>query len=203
MTSLLLALVLLSADALPAQASGPAQVVGRVTEWSGCPLEGAEIVVRASGGVTLRAKTNQAGEFRIPDVPRGVARVSVTLVGFRDASLEVVVTAGSNVADTALLLDRMTQDDLSLVEGVVRTSDGKPIPNATVTFMSALEHRIVRQARTDLKGGFTFGTYDSGEYVVTAFAPGFAASAQTFAIGSEREYRQNVRFSLVPSGRCR
>ena len=84
-------------------------IEGRVTQAdNGRPVAGARLLVV---GTTLRAETNDAGEFRIAGVPARQVEVRARLIGFSPASRSVVVAAGQTVrAEFALTVSALQLD---------------------------------------------------------------------------------------------
>src|SRR5215472_17357069 len=91
-----IAAVFLTAVWLPnglAQTSATGSIVGAVSEASGGMVSGAAIeVVDPASGQTRSARTNESGEYTIPNLPPGVYKVAVSAAGFRQS-----VVPGLNV----------------------------------------------------------------------------------------------------------
>jgi hypothetical protein len=77
----------------PAQTSATGSIVGAVSEASGGIVSGAAIeVVDPASGQTRSARSNEAGEYTIPNLPPGVYKVTASVPGFRQS-----VVPGLNV----------------------------------------------------------------------------------------------------------
>jgi TonB-linked SusC/RagA family outer membrane protein len=101
---------------LPAQSTGV--VAGRVTVDGGLrPLGSAQVVI---SGTLARTETNDAGEYRLVDVPAGSYEVRVQRLGFTPATKPVTVAAGG----TATLDFELREIALTLDQIVVTATGG-------------------------------------------------------------------------------
>ncbi len=105
-------------------------VRGRVTvEGTGRPLGAAQVQVVGSN---LGAQTNDAGEYRIVNVPAGTRTVRAVRIGYAPGTREVVVTAGQTVT-----ADITVRDAPIALEQVVVTATGdvrkKELTNSVAT----------------------------------------------------------------------
>ena len=91
-----LAVVALCPSAAVAQGGATSTLSGTVTDTSGAVIPGANVVVkRADTGLTSEAVTNTEGQFTIPQLASGKYTVTVTLAGFKTATVnDVEVNAG-------------------------------------------------------------------------------------------------------------
>ncbi len=102
---------------LIAAASGPAwsqavngRLVGTVTDASGAGVPNADLaIVETQTGVSHAAKTNESGNWIVPDVPPGVYSVDVTAKGFKKEVRK----------DITLLVDTTTRVDIVLQPGSI------------------------------------------------------------------------------------
>ncbi|HEX2188704.1 MAG TPA: SusC/RagA family TonB-linked outer membrane protein, partial [Longimicrobiaceae bacterium] len=93
-------------------------IAGRVaTQAGGQPLAGATVTV---GGTALRAVTDQAGAYRIANVPAGTHDVTATILGYAPRSQRVTVAAGET-ADAAFALEASALE----IGGLVVTASGR------------------------------------------------------------------------------
>ncbi len=90
----LLAAVLVLLSAAPSLSAQAGVLTGQVTSADGAPLTGA--VVRVEG-TNLRALTNDAGYYRVANVPTGPREVEVTYIGYRAVTLTINAVAGATV----------------------------------------------------------------------------------------------------------
>ncbi len=89
--------VLACAHAVFAQQSVDyASVGGRVTDSSGATISGAQVTARhTQTNLTATTVTDQAGRFRFPYLRVGPYEITVTLMGFKDATRLLTLTAGA------------------------------------------------------------------------------------------------------------
>ncbi len=120
---ILLALVLaLGAGEVRAQA-----LSGRVRDDAGRPLERARVtVVQLGRGAT----TDAAGAFALRDLPRGVHRVQVALIGYAPEVREVEVGAGGGSAEFVLRPTPLALEEIQ-VTATPTAADGRAVAQAT------------------------------------------------------------------------
>lgn len=73
---------------IPMPPAAPGQITGRVIDQVGAPLPGARITVRAVGGRTLTAVSDETGLYSVHGVPPGPVTVTTELAGFRSTRVE-------------------------------------------------------------------------------------------------------------------
>jgi TonB-dependent starch-binding outer membrane protein SusC len=115
---------------LAAQTPATGVIRGRVVvEGTNRPLGAVQVLVVGS---TLGAQTNDAGEYRIPNVPAGARTVRTQRIGFQPATQAVTVTAGGTVT-----ADFTIRDAPVALDQVVVTATGeqrkKEITNSVAT----------------------------------------------------------------------
>ncbi|MES5818918.1 MFS transporter [Streptomyces sp. RG80] len=101
--------------------------------------------------------------------------VSVT-VGERPVELDVVLGGAG----------RLT--------GHVRTADGTPVRDATVT-LTNVHGEVVATTRTSREGGYVITELVAGEYTLAASAPAFRPAALPVTVQASRETRQDVELA--------
>ncbi|MFB7109029.1 MFS transporter [Streptomyces sp. NPDC056190] len=101
--------------------------------------------------------------------------VSVT-VGERPVELDVVLGGAG----------RLT--------GTVRTADGSPVRDATVT-LTNVHGEVVASARSGREGGYAITELVAGEYTLAASAPAFRPAALPVSVQAARETRQDVELA--------
>ena len=107
LTRLMLLLAVVPAIAL-AQAEPTGTITGHVRGPGGVSVPGATVeITQLSTGERKATWTDEAGNYRLPDVVPGTYRLEVSLVGFRKDTREPVpVTVGKSLAvDVALVID--------------------------------------------------------------------------------------------------
>src|SRR5215469_3810419 len=93
LTSILLTLLLASPFLFGQQITG--DVSGDVTDTTGAVLPNAEVLAQnLATGVSRSATTNNAGNYRIPELAIGNYKITATAQGFKTLVQNVVVQAG-------------------------------------------------------------------------------------------------------------
>lgn len=179
----------------------PTGVHGRVSDWQGCPLEGASVQIRDGANRTLgSAKSDAAGQYSISDLPLGPRLMEVALPGFSGQRFEPRIAAGL-VTDVGLGL--VAVDDSSVVlEGRVVDSRGQAVPDATVYLMPVFAPARERQQRTDASGHFSARLHKSGQFVAIAAKGGYIAHAVVVQIVSFVSRPDPVRLTLQANAAC-
>jgi hypothetical protein len=161
---LVLAVLAFGAPAIYAQGGSTSTINGTVTDTSGAVIPGASVVVKnAATATTFEALTSSEGQFTIPALNPGKYSVTVTLAGFKTATIsdvevragvpagvnvklevggvseQVVVSAGSEVVDTQ-------------ASTVAKTLTSKQILALPLTSRSALEF-VVNLPGVNTPGG--------------------------------------------------
>ncbi len=111
--------LLLMGPALPSRAQETGIVTGLVTSASGRPLPAAQVYISGTG---VGALTNEAGHYLLLDAPVGEHEIRVLLVGYREESRTVTVSAG-----TATLADFMLTWSAIGLEEIVVTGTGQAV----------------------------------------------------------------------------
>ncbi|NNE34720.1 MAG: SusC/RagA family TonB-linked outer membrane protein [Rhodothermales bacterium] len=118
----LFALLLAVPTSVAAQGNGT--VVGTVTDaQSNRPLESVQVFIDGTG---IGALTNASGRYLLLNVPAGTHIVSARLVGYREASSSVTVSAGDRaVADFALAQTAIELNEIVVTGAGVATEKRK------------------------------------------------------------------------------
>ncbi|MFC9928006.1 MFS transporter [Streptomyces sp. NPDC127190] len=101
--------------------------------------------------------------------------VSVT-VGERPVELDVVLGGAGRLA------------------GCVRTADGTPVRDATVT-LTNVHGEVVAAVRSGREGGYVITELVAGEYTLAASAPAYRPAALPVTVQASRETRQDVELA--------
>ncbi|MDN3021911.1 MFS transporter [Streptomyces sp. S.PB5] len=101
--------------------------------------------------------------------------VSVT-VGERPVELDVVLGGAGRLA------------------GSVRTADGTPVREATVT-LTNVHGEVVATTRSGREGGYVITELVAGEYTLAASAPAFRPAALPVTVQAARETRQDIELA--------
>lgn len=115
-------------------------IFGRVTNASGAPLPGAEVLVRGSG---QRIVADGHGEFTLPTSAAGSVVLDVRYLGLPSASQTVVTTPGQDV-NVSIVLGAATATDVAdvivtgvITDGVARSLNQQKNAEGTVNVLSA------------------------------------------------------------------
>ncbi|MBL9038292.1 MAG: carboxypeptidase regulatory-like domain-containing protein, partial [Archangium sp.] len=167
-------------------ALNPATLTGKLLK----EVDG-QAAVAASGalvtfeGTGVTTTTDTTGQFQLAGLPAGTSAVRFSFAGFHDAVLSRPVRlepgATTTVADVTLQLDR---GDLV---GEVRTSDGQPVTDATVSIPGTTYATQVVADPTDAsRGNFSLRGLPTGAYSVRAAKARYiaAVSANTTVVAN-------------------
>ena len=131
-----------------------ARITGTVTDRNGKPVVGASV----SGGGS--EETDAAGHFEIAGVVDGPLDISATTKTQGSAVHHVVVTRGAHLEVNLVVVD-------STIAGVVKSTRGEPIEDATVFARGQGDSKSSSSfERTDEFGHFDLGGMPPGEYEV-------------------------------------
>ncbi len=152
----------------------------KIVGSDGMPVAGVWVLADRSrtNGVPARKRLQDAsrevpengnGEYALDRVPAGSWKIHVVAEGFAyrpNQSVHVELPQ-----EEPLLV---TLDAGAWLIGSVWSTEGKPIPDAEVDAIDCVEGQHYRGVKTDAMGRFEMGFLVSGNYWVTAAAPGFA-----------------------------
>jgi len=116
-----------------------ARMSGTVTDPQGAAIVGAQIlVVNADTGTPFKAATNERGEWVIPAMPNGTYRITITMQGFKTATIDnVKMDAGvPQTVNAKLELGQLT-------ETVEVNAGAEIVQTATASVNSTLQGRQV------------------------------------------------------------
>ncbi|MGH7677799.1 MAG: SusC/RagA family TonB-linked outer membrane protein, partial [Gemmatimonadaceae bacterium] len=124
-------------------------IEGKVTQAdNGRPVAGARLLIV---GTTLRAETNEAGEFRIAGVPARQVEVRARLIGFSPSSRSVVVAADQTArAEFALTVSALQLDQV-VVTGTGQQVEARKLGN-TVAVIQPPENMPISDISVLLQG---------------------------------------------------
>ena len=154
-----------------------AKLTGRVTGPDGSPLAGVSVRSDPTGGGRVMrfdandgsATTDPSGEYTIDTLEAGektftfnrsgyiAQQKTVTIAGGKDSRLDVQMSTGTRAT------------------GFVVTDSGAPVPDASVTALSAAEMDGGRGGRSDSNGAFTIEGLAPGHYTFNAAKNGYSA----------------------------
>jgi hypothetical protein len=148
---LAVAVLAVGAPAAFAQGGVTSSLSGTVTDASGAVVPGANVVVkRADTGVSAEGLTNAEGQFTIPALYAGTYTVTVTLAGFKTATLNnVILNAGVPAGVKVTLQVGGIEEQVVVQAGsevvntqsstVAKTISAKQIMSLPLTSRSALD----------------------------------------------------------------
>jgi tetratricopeptide (TPR) repeat protein len=84
---------------------GMGRVSGKITDESGAPVEGAEVVATMGGG-RFAAKTNRKGEWALGGLGRGEWAIDVTKDGYEKRSISVSVSDSTRIPPIPIVLKK-------------------------------------------------------------------------------------------------
>jgi hypothetical protein len=161
---LAIAAVALGAPAAYAQGGSTATLSGTVKDASGAVIPGASVVVkRADTGLSSEAVTNEEGQFTVPQLAAGKYTVTVSLTGFKTATVNDVELNAGVPAGIAVKLEVGGIEETVVVQSgseVVKTQSStvsttltsKQIASLPLTSRSALDF-VVNLAGVNTPGG--------------------------------------------------
>ncbi len=145
-----------------------AGLTGTVTrDDDGAPVPDARVsALDIRGEVLASAATDADGEFGLPELPEGDVTVAVSAAGFHPSAVSVRAT-DSDIARLEIVLQPSAR-----VRGVVRGTDGSPLPEARVTLTDWVGN-VVDSLITGPDGTYAFTDLDEGTYTLVAsgYAP--------------------------------
>ena len=167
--ALALTLAFAPIDAAAQQSTGV--IAGTVTDGaSQRPLESAQVFIEGTG---IGALTNSSGRYILLNVPAGQHTVRVQLVGYREGTTTVTVTAGqSAVADVAISQTAIELTEI-VVTGAGVATEKRKLGNTIATVdVSSLEDapiadisQLLQGREPGVVGGFASGTTGEGSSI--------------------------------------
>jgi thermitase len=136
-------------------------------------------------GCSIKAGTREAftypdGTYTIYGVPEGEYELTLSALGWNDASQSITVTAGG----TTTASFRLTVSPPGSITGFVRDIYYSPIEGATITDGT-------RQATSAADGSYTLTDVPAGNYTATASAPGYMPTSSGIVVLSGTTATQN------------
>lgn len=160
---------------------------------NGEPLAGALVDLR-SVAYQRATRSNQQGEFRLGDVPRGEFHVTVRRLGYAEVQRDVRVADGDTslvfaMSAIARALDaRRVVARVNGIQGVVGSAHAmQPLANATVQVVG-----LGRPVRTDSAGRFFVEIRKGGSYLVRIAHDGYAHQVLTIDVPGDGAVETSV-----------
>jgi len=147
----------------------------RVVDTSGSPITGAAVREVAAGGGPqdpyglLRGATDANGETLFQDVESGDKTFAISKQGCSVEKRSVKLT------DARTHLD-VTLKTAKTLTGIVRTSTGSPVADASIMARTPVQDAGFGSTRSDANGNFRIESLGSGSYEVRAQKQGYATA---------------------------
>jgi len=144
MKSLQLVFLLVLLAAVPSFPVDPGAVGGTVVDTKGVPIPGADVIVFDGQGARLvEALTDLDGSFAFKELPAGVYRIDVSIVGFLKSAGNTIDTFAANGAYLEIHLESLPRPEGAEIQNQAETKqDSEPdlpsFQNAEVTDLPGL-----------------------------------------------------------------
>ncbi|MEU6223874.1 MFS transporter [Streptomyces sp. NPDC047042] len=184
----------------PVPSAGPAMAQARAPYTAGIPVCGTvqhpdgTVVPRAAltlidvTGVQIgRGASAEDGRYAL-STPGSGAYVLIAAAGGHQPQA-VSVTVGERPVELDLVLGAAGH-----LTGRVRTVDGSPVADATVT-LTNVHGEVVATTRSGPEGGYAITELVAGEYTLAVGAPAFRPAALPVTVKPSRETRQDVELA--------
>nr|WP_244376124.1 MFS transporter [Streptomyces ficellus] len=182
------------ATAVPAPRTAKARgragvpVCGTVQHHDGtCVPRAALTLIDAHGQQAGRGASGEDGRYAL-SVPGAGAYVLIAAAGGHQPQA-VPVTVGERPVEIDVVLGGAGR-----LAGTVRTADGTPVREATVT-LTDVRGEVVASTRTGHDGSYALASLVAGEYTLAASAPALRPAALPVTVQAARETRQDVELA--------
>jgi len=157
---------------------------GRVLDLFGNPIIGAEVLVSTDRRIDRRLVTDQQGVYEASGLTAGSYSISAALRGFHAAKRTTYLGPGEQVVvELGLQPGRLGPVEReTIITGIVRQKDRKPVEDATITIMSAFNQEIRQQINASSAGRFELKVAEPGQYVIYVYKPGLAVAAKAITV---------------------
>ncbi|MFE0425138.1 MFS transporter [Streptomyces sp. NPDC058953] len=184
-----------SPAAVPPARSAPAPpvsfgvpVCGTVQHHDGTSVPRAALtLIDVRGQQIGRGASGDDGRYAL-SVPGPGSYVMIAAAGGHQPQA-VTVTVGERPVDLDVVLGGAGR-----LAGAVRTADGIPVRDATVT-LTDVRGDVVATARSGREGGYVMTELVAGEYTLAASAPAFRPAALPVSVQASRETRQDIELA--------
>jgi hypothetical protein len=149
-------IVLLTATLAFAQGTSNTTISGTVTDTGGGTIPGASVVVKGEAGEQFEAVTNADGVFAVPSVSAGTYRLTISLAGFKTATIDVRVLPNTPISVKAVLEVGRVE------ETVVVTSSSELINTQTPTVAATLNADQLNRMPTPTRNALNAVTFLPG-----------------------------------------
>jgi len=155
-------------------------------------ISDAEIWVIYPDGGLAYAITDENGEYRLENLPDGMATISVITDGYLPLVEENVQIESEGSLKLDFTLDVIPDFDGGIVTGVVRTQDGEILEDAYVgIFDNNVQpsiYMVARQETLSATDGYTLGDIPPGTYTVICTHSGYALDSELLVVEENQVY---------------
>lgn len=144
-------------------------------------------LIDAVGRQIGRGASGDDGRYAL-STPGSGAYVLIAAAGGHQPQA-VTVTVGERPVDLDVVLGGAGR-----LAGTVRTADGTPVRDATVT-LTNVQGEVVASTRSGREGGYVITELVAGEYTLAGSAPAFRPAALPVTVQAARETRQDVELA--------
>jgi large repetitive protein len=159
------------------------RICGQIYSSNGNPLTGAQIEVIGDNGTQSRTSTDANGNYAVESLSAGEYKMVVYLKGFARVEKCLRLRDGQEMNLDIGLQVNIDFDNTPLkINGEVRRITGSPLGGVIVKVLSPFGQELVAQGKTDLKGKYELSVLLGGQYIITAYKPGFLANAKALVV---------------------
>ncbi|MET8825177.1 MFS transporter [Streptomyces sp. NPDC004610] len=163
-------------------------VCGTVQHPDGTAVPRAALtLIDAAGQQIGRGASGEDGRYALATPGTG-AYVLIAAAGGHQPQA-VAVSVGERPVDLDVVLGGAGR-----LAGAVRTADGSPVRDATVT-LTNVHGEVVSSTRSGREGGYVISELVAGEYTLAASAPAFRPAALPITVQASRETRQDIELA--------
>jgi hypothetical protein len=180
--------IAMAASSVRAQVTG-ATVVGKVTDSTGIPLNGALVaIVRPSAGIQIQVKTNDAGGYTIPNLVPGSYNLTVSADQLGTQELQALTVAvGENIEED------FTLSPATVVQQIVVTTAVASVDLASSQISNVIDEKTVRQLPLNTRDWTLLATLQPGVSQVR--------TEKAVAVGADRGNRGFGAQMTIAGGR--
>lgn len=163
-------------------------VCGTVQHHDGTTVPRAALtLIDVAGRQIGRGATGEDGRYAL-STPGAGSYILIAAAGGHQPRA-VSVTVGDRPVDLDVVLGGAGR-----LAGTVRTADGAPVRDATVT-LTDVRGEVVATTRSGLDGGYVISELVAGEYTLASSAPAFRPAALPVTVQADRETRQDIELA--------
>ncbi|MEU1664748.1 MFS transporter [Streptomyces sparsogenes] len=172
----------------PAPTTAGVPVCGTVQHHDGTTVPRAALtLIDVAGRQIGRGATGEDGRYAL-STPGAGSYILIAAAGGHQPRA-VSVTVGDRPVDLDVVLGGAGR-----LAGTVRTADGAPVRDATVT-LTDVRGEVVATTRSGRDGGYVIAELVAGEYTLASSAPAFRPAALPVTVQASRETRQDIELA--------